>query len=86
MQDTPASATSSEGFSVETLAIAVTALLSVGSYILQAKLARDAERAERDHDRSQADREKSAARAGLLLDRYDRKTLHRARVQHRAAQ
>jgi hypothetical protein len=80
VQDTPASATSSEGFSVETLAIAVTALLSVGSYILQAKLARDAERAERDHDRSQADREKSAARAGL------RKPLHRARVQHRAAQ
>ena len=57
------------GPSIETLAIAVTALLSVGSYILQAKLARDAEKADKDSDRYLADREKEAARAGLLLDR-----------------
>jgi hypothetical protein len=63
------SKTESSGPSIETLAIVVTALLSVGSYILQAKLARDAEKADKDHDRNLADSEKAAARAGLLLDR-----------------
>ena len=58
-----------DGPSMETLAIAVTALLSVGSYILQAKLARDAEKANKEQDRHLAGREKAATRAGLLLDR-----------------
>jgi hypothetical protein len=58
-----------DGPSMETLAIAVTALLSVGSYILQAKLARDAENADKEQDRHLAGREKAATRAGLLLDR-----------------
>jgi hypothetical protein len=44
VQDAPTAAKSGGGFSVETLAIAVTGFLGMASYILQAKLARCAPR------------------------------------------
>ena len=67
-QDAPAKAESS-GFSMETLAIAVTALLGVVSYVLQAKLARDAETTDKEHDRYLVSREKDRVQADRLLER-----------------
>jgi hypothetical protein len=64
-----AAAKSGGGFSVETLAIMVTALLGLASYVLQAKLARDAAHSEKDHDRLLADREKTQRQAALQLER-----------------
>jgi hypothetical protein len=74
MQETQASSAASSksdggGFSIETLAIMVTALLGLASYILQAKLARDAAHSEKDHDRLLADREKAQRQATLQLER-----------------
>jgi hypothetical protein len=57
------------GFSVETLAIMVTALLGLVSYVLQAKLARGAAHSEKDHDRLLADRDKEQRQATLHLER-----------------
>ena len=57
------------GLSVEILAISVTALLGLASYIMQAKLARDGARADKAHDRTLANREQVALRAGLQLER-----------------
>ena len=74
MQDQSSNASASKsgnggGFSVETLAIMVTALLGLGSYILQAKLARDAAHDEKDHDRLLDNREKAQRQAALQLER-----------------
>ena len=57
------------GVSVETLAIALTALLGLGSYVMQAKIARDTTHADKEHDRRVVEREKSALLAGVQLDR-----------------
>jgi hypothetical protein len=59
----------SGGFSFETLAIAVTALMGLISYALQAKLARDTEHSDKEHDRYLADREKDRVQADRLLER-----------------
>jgi len=67
-QDAPAK-TESSGFSMDTFAIAVTALLGVVSYVLQAKLARDAASSEKEHDRRLVSREKDRVQAGRLLER-----------------
>lgn len=55
--------------SPDTIAIVVTVLLGLASYVLQAKLARDATHAEKDHDRVLAAREQERHAAGLLLER-----------------
>jgi hypothetical protein len=72
-QDQPLTAATSKadsgGFSVETLAIMVTTLLGLASYILQAKLARDANHSEKEHDRRVANRDKEQRQATLKLDR-----------------
>ena len=72
-EDQPASAAAAKsdggGFSVETLAIMVTALLGLASYVLQAKLARDAAHSEKDHDRLLDNREKAQRQAALQLER-----------------
>jgi hypothetical protein len=61
-------APASQGFSIETAAITVTALMGVISYVLQAKLARDAERADSDRDRTTAQHDKAIAAAEVQLD------------------
>ena len=61
-------APASQGFSFEAAAITVTALMGVISYLLQAKLARDAERADNDRDRTTAERDKAIAAAEVQLD------------------
>ena len=70
-QPSSTAATKSDGggFSVETLAVMVTALLGLASYILQAKLARDAAQSEKDHDRLLDNREKAQRQAALQLER-----------------
>jgi hypothetical protein len=65
-QDEPAKAESSR-FSVETLAIAVTGLLGLASYILQAKLALDSQHAENMHDRYIAQNERDRETACMQL-------------------
>jgi hypothetical protein len=47
----------------------VTALLGLASYVLQAKLARDAAHSDKDHDRLLAGREKAQRQAALQLER-----------------
>jgi hypothetical protein len=71
VQDQPSSAATSSGggVSVETIAIAVTVLLGLASYILQAKLARDHIHSEKEHDRYIEGRDKEHRQAALQLDR-----------------
>ena len=54
---------------VEIIAIMVTVLLGLASYLVQAKIARDAAHAEKDHDRAIGTRERERHVAGLLLER-----------------
>jgi hypothetical protein len=68
VQDAPAK-TENSGFSMDTFAIAVTALLGVVSYVLQAKLARDAASSEKEHDRHLMSREKDRVLADRLVER-----------------
>ena len=72
-EDQPSNAAAAKsdggGFSIETLAIMMTGLLGLASYILQAKLARDAAHSEKDHDRYLEGRGKAQRQATLQLER-----------------
>jgi hypothetical protein len=59
----------SDGLPLDTLAILVTATLGLASYVLQAKLARDAEKSDREHDFRIAERDKMTTQAQVLLAR-----------------
>jgi hypothetical protein len=54
---------------VQVIAILVTVLLGLAGVALQAKLARDANHAEMEHDRTIAERDKVQHTAGVLLER-----------------
>jgi hypothetical protein len=57
------------GGSMDTIALAVTALLGIVSYFLQAKISRDAERSQKDSDRAHADNARAENKAEKLLTR-----------------
>jgi hypothetical protein len=63
------SGTSGAGLSADTVALVVTALLGIGSFVLQGKLSKDAETAHRTSEHVQDEREKARLAATIQLDR-----------------
>ena len=57
------------GGSMDSIALAVTALLGIVSYLVQAKISRDAERSQKDSDRAYADNARAEGKAEKLLAR-----------------
>ena len=57
------------GGSMDSIALAVTALLGIVSYLVQAKISRDAERSQKDSDRAHADNARAEGKAEKLLAR-----------------
>ena len=55
--------------SIDSIALAVTALLGIASYFVQAKISRDAERSQKDSDRAHADNARAEGKAEKLLVR-----------------
>ena len=55
--------------STDSIALAVTALLGIASYLVQAKISRDAERSQKDSDRAHADNARAEGKAKKLLVR-----------------
>jgi hypothetical protein len=54
---------------MDSIALAVTALLGIVSYLVQAKISRDAERLQKDSDRAHADNARAEGKAEKLLVR-----------------
>ena len=54
---------------MDSIALAVTALLGIVSYLVQAKISRDAERSQKDSDRRHADNARAENKAEKLLAR-----------------
>ena len=54
---------------MDSIALAVTALLGIVSYFVQAKIARDAERSQKDSARAHADNARAEDKAEKLLAR-----------------
>jgi hypothetical protein len=57
------------GGSMDSIALAITALLGIVSYLVQAKISRDAERSQKDSDRAHADNARAEGKAEKLLAR-----------------
>ena len=57
------------GGSMDSIALAITALLGIASYFVQAKISRDAERSQKDSDRAHADNARAEGKAEKLLAR-----------------
>jgi hypothetical protein len=57
------------GGSIDSIALAVTALLGIVSYLVQAKISRDAERSQKDSDRAHVDNARAESKAEKLLAR-----------------
>jgi hypothetical protein len=57
------------GGSMDSIALVVTALLGIASYLVQAKISRDAERSQKDSDRAHADNTRAENKAEKLLVR-----------------
>ena len=54
---------------MDSIALAVTALLGIVSYLVQTKISRDAERSQKDSDRAHADNARAEGKAEKLLVR-----------------
>jgi hypothetical protein len=59
----------SGGGSMDSIALAVTALLGIASYLVQAKISREAERSQKDSDRAHVDRARAESKAEQQLAR-----------------
>jgi hypothetical protein len=59
----------SGGGSMDSIALAITALLGIASYLVQAKISRDAEKSQKDSDRAHADRARAEMKAEIQLAR-----------------
>jgi hypothetical protein len=57
------------GGSMDSIALALTALLGIASYLVQAKISRDAEQSQKDSDRTHADNARAEIKAEKLLAR-----------------
>ena len=57
------------GSSMDTVALALTAVLGIVSYLMQAKIQRDAEKTERASEQAHSDNVRAEAQAGQLLAR-----------------
>ena len=57
------------GGSMDSIALGMTALLGIASYLVQAKISRDAERSQKDSDRAHADNARAEGKAEKLLAR-----------------
>jgi hypothetical protein len=57
------------GGSMDSIALAVTALLGIASYLVQAKISRDVERSQKDSDRAHVDNARAEGKAEKLLAR-----------------
>jgi hypothetical protein len=54
---------------MDSVALAIAALLGIVSYLVQAKISRDAERSHKDSDRAHADNARAEGKAEKLLAR-----------------
>jgi hypothetical protein len=57
------------GGSMDSIALGMTALLGIASYLVQAKISRDAERSQKDSDRAHVDNARAEGKAEKLLAR-----------------
>ena len=64
------------GSSMDTIALALTAVLGILSYLMQAKIQRDAERTERASEQAHSDNVRAEAQAGQLLARVQNQMQH----------
>jgi hypothetical protein len=67
------------GSSMDTVALALTAVLGILSYLMQAKIQRDAEKTEKASEQAHSDNVRAEARAGKLLARVQDQMQHYAR-------
>ena len=61
---------------MDSIALAITALLGIASYFVQAKISRDAERSQKDSDRAYADNARAEGKAEKLLARVQVGRIH----------
>jgi hypothetical protein len=59
----------SSGGSMDSIALAITALLGIASYLVQAKISRDADKSQKESDRAHADRARVETKAEIQLAR-----------------
>ena len=64
---------------MDTVALALTAVLGILSYLMQAKIQRDAEKTEKASEQAHSDNVRAEARAGKLLARVQDQMQHYAR-------
>ena len=67
------------GSSMDTIALALTAVLGILSYLMQAKIQRDAERTEKAREQAHSDNVRAEARAAQLLARVQNQMQHYVR-------
>ena len=68
-EPTPRQLQQQSGGSMDSIALGMTALLGIASYLVQAKISRDAERSQKDSDRVHADNARAESKAEKLLAR-----------------